>query len=176
MTERILTVYSIKHNSILRDGEVIAEIKSNGLVEFVSPELEKYRLPVWNLLDSVGRITKVEDGQDIAIWYDTVVKENLTTENTEAQQTETQQQTEQRNSELDEIMKEAEVENKLVINTVRELREVIQNMTGEAAPFLSQSLGDKTPELWDYFRRNRDFIETAKAAYQININLDKLDK
>lgn len=160
-------MYSIKHNSILRDGEFIAEIKSNGLVEFASPEFEKYRLPVWNHLDSVGRITKVEDGQDIAVWYDTVVKENLTTEN---------QPTEQRNSELDEIMKEAEVDNKLVINTVRELREVIQNMTGEAAPFLSQSLGDKTPELWDYFRRNRDFIETAKAAYQININLDKLDK
>ena len=164
-------MYSINHNSILRDGEFIAEIKSNGLVEFVSPELEKYRLPVWNLLDSVGRITKVEDGQDIAIWYDTVVNENLTTENTE-----TQQQTEQRNSELDKIMQSAEVDNKLVINTVRELREVIQNMTGEAAPFLSQSLGDKTPELWDYFRRNRDFIETAKAAYQINVNLEKLDK
>lgn len=159
-------MYSIKHNSILRDGEFIAEIKSNGLVEFNSPELEKYRLPVWNLLDSVGRITKVEDGQDIAIWYDTEIAETQ----------ETGQQTGQRNSELDEIMKEAEVENKLVINTVRELREVIQNMTGEAAPFLSQSLGDKTPELWDYFRRNRDFIETAKAAYQINVNLEKLDK
>lgn len=160
-------MYSIKHNSILRDGEVIAVIQSNGLVEFKSPELEKYRLPVWNLLASVGRITKVEDGQDIAVWYDSVVKENLTTEN---------QETEQRNAELDEIMQSAEVDNKLVINTVRELREVIQNMTGEAAPFLSQSLGDKTPELWDYFRRNRDFIETAKAAYQINVNLSKLDK
>jgi hypothetical protein len=161
-------VYSIKHNSILRDGEVIAVIQSNGLVEFNSPELEKYRLPVWNLLDSVGRITKVEDGQDIAIWYDTE------TQTAETQPTE--QQTEQRNTELDEIMQSAEVDNKLVINTVRELREVIQNMTGEAAPFLSQSLGDKTPELWDYFRRNRDFIETAKAAYQINVNLSKLDK
>jgi hypothetical protein len=164
-------VYSIKHNSILRDGEFIAEIKSNGLVEFISPEFEKYRLPVWNLLDSVGRITKVEDGQDIAIWYDTVVKENLTTETQD-----TEQQTEQRNTELDKIMQAAEVENKLIINTVRELREVIQNMTGEAAPFLSQSLGDKTPELWDYFRRNRDFIETAKSAYEINVNLEKLDK
>lgn len=160
-------MYSIKHNSILRDGEVIAVIQSNGLVEFASPELEKYRLPVWNLLDSVGRITKVEDGQDIAVWYDSVVKENLTTET---------QPTEQRNAELDEIMQSAEVDNKLVINTVRELREVIEKMTGEAAPFLSQSLGDKTPELWDYFRRNRDFIETAKAAYQINVNLSKLDK
>jgi hypothetical protein len=151
----------------LRDGEVIAEIKSNGLVEFKSPELEKYRLPVWNLLDSVGRITKVEDGQDIAIWYDTEIAETQTTE---------QQQTEQRNAELDEIMQSAEVENKLVINTIRELREVIEKMSGEAAPFLSQSLGDKTPELWDYFRRNRDFIETAKSAYQINVNLSKLDK
>ena len=164
-------MYSINHNSIYRDGEFIAEIKSNGLVEFVSPELEKYRLPVWNLLDSVGRITKVEDGQDIAVWYDSVVKENLTNETQE-----TEQQTEQRNTELDKIMQSSEVENKLVINTVRELREVIQNMTGEAAPFLSQSLGDKTPELWDYFRRHRDFIETAKAAYQINVNLEKLDK
>ena len=164
-------MYSINHNSIYRDGEFIAEIKSNGLVEFVSPELEKYRLPVWNLLDSVGRITKVEDGQDIAVWYDSVVKENLTNETQE-----TEQQTEQRNTELDKIMQSSEVENKLVINTVRELREVIQNMSGEAAPFLSQSLGDKTPELWDYFRRNRDFIETAKAAYQINVNLEKLDK
>ena len=159
-------MYSINHNSILRDGEVIAVIQSNGLVEFNSPELEKYRLPVWNLLDSVGRITKVEGGQDIAIWYDTEIAETQPTE----------QQTEQRNAELDEIMQSAEVENKLVINTVRELREVIQNMTGEAAPFLSQSLGDKTPELWDYFRRHRDFIETAKAAYQINVNLEKLDK
>jgi hypothetical protein len=157
-------VYSIKHNSILRDGEVIAVIQSNGLVEFNSPELEKYRLPVWNLLDSVGRIAKVEDGQDIAIWYDT-----------ETQTAETQE-TEQRNAELDEIMQSAEVENKLVINTIRELREVIEKMSGEAAPFLSQSLGDKTPELWDYFRRNRDFIETAKSAYQINVNLSKLDK
>ena len=159
-------MYSINHNSILRDGEVIAVIQSNGLVEFNSPELEKYRLPVWNLLDSVGRITKVEDGQDIAIWYDIEITETQPTE----------QQTEQRNTELDEIMQSAEFDNKLVINTVRELREVIEKMTGEAAPFLSQSLGDKTPELWDYFRRNRDFIETAKAAYQINVNLEKLDK
>lgn len=159
-------MYSIKHNSILRDGEVIAEIKSNGLVEFNSPELEKYRLPVWNLLDSVGRITKVEDGQDIAIWYDTEIAETQPTE----------QQTEQRNAELDEIMQAAEVDNKLVINTVRELREVVEKMTGEAAPFLSQSLGDKTPELWDYFRRHIDMFTTIQAAYVVNVKLDRLYK
>lgn len=159
-------MYSIKHNSILRDGEVIAEIKSNGLVEFNSPELEKYRLPVWNLLDSVGRITKVEDGQDIAIWYDTEIAETQPTK----------QQTEQRNTELDEIMQSAEVDNKLVINTVRELREVVEKMTGEAAPFLSQSLGDKTPELWDYFRRHIDMFTTIQAAYVVNVKLDRLYK
>ena len=158
-------MYSINHNSILRDGEIIAEIKANGLVEFVSSEFEKYRLPVWNLLDSAGRITKIADGQDLAIWYDTE------TQPTEQQ---TEQQTEQRNAELDEIMQSAEVDNKLVINTVRELREVIEKMTGEAAPFLSQSLGDKTPELWAYFRRHIDMVEMTKENYTINVNLDRL--
>lgn len=166
-------MYSIKHNSIYRDGEVIAEIKPNGLVEFASPELKKYRLPVWNHLDSVGRINKVADGQDIAIWYEesapeqnSVVKENLTTENT----------AEERNSELDQIMRESEIENKLVINYVSELREVVEKMTGEPAPFMSQSLGDATPELWDYFRRHIDYFDTIKAAYIVNVKLDRLYK
>ena len=166
-------MYSIKLNSIYRDGEVIAEIKPNGLVEFASPELEKYRLPVWNHLDSVGRINKVADGQDIAIWYEeaapeqnSVVKENLTTENT----------AQQRNSELDQIMRESEIENKLVINYVSELREVVEKMTGEPAPFMSQSLGDATPELWDYFRRHIDYFDTIKAAYIVNVNLNRLYK
>ncbi len=166
-------MYSIKHNSIYRDGEVIAEIKANGLVEFTSPEFEKYRLPVWNHLDSVGRINKVAGGQDIAVWYDeadaeqnSVVKENLTTENSAPV----------RNAELDKIMQESENESKLVINYVEELREVVEKMTGEPAPFMSQSLGDATPELWDYFRRHIDYFDTIKAAYIVNVNLNRLYK
>ena len=161
-------MYSIKHNSILRDGEVIAEIKSNGMVEFNSPELEKYRLPVWNLLEGAGRITKIADGQDLAIWFET--EEAAGTENTEEKQPKTV-----KNSK-NQIPEDKDDDSRLVINTVRELREVVEKMTGEAAPFLSQSLGDKTPELWDYFRRHIDMFTTIQAAYVVNVKLDRLYK
>lgn len=159
-------MYSIKHNSIYRDEDLIAEIQANGMVEFISPELEKFRLPVWNLLADAGRINKVDNGVDLAVYFQQEEEEKVQ---------ESKEDKEFKNfSEAAE--QQVEDDSKLVIRTVTELREVVQQMTGEAAPYLSQSMGDKTPELWAYFRRHIDMFPTIKAAYVIDVNLDRLDR
>ena len=63
-------MYSIKHNTIYRQGEKIAEITANGLVVFYNADFEKYRLPVWNFLNEQRRITKIDNGQDLAIYFE----------------------------------------------------------------------------------------------------------
>ena len=154
-------MYSIRHNIIYRQGEKIAEIMANGLVVFESLELEKYRLPVWNFIEKQGRINKIDNGQDLAIYFEN--------------ETEAEKETETQDKKQYEFTAETETSN-LNINTVRDMLDIVERMSGETAPFMSQSLGDKTPEIWDYFKRNLAIIEIIKTQYNVEIKLDKLYK
>ena len=141
-------MYQIKGNQVIRDGEVVAVVLPDGMLE-VPEGMEKYRTQSVKELAKVGR--RAEDGTFV------FVDEAAAAAEVEAQ------------SDLSDTSDRSDNLERPVISTVRELVAAVEAAAGESAPPLSPAWGDETPEVWAWLRRHTGDYNAVRANYDIRI-------
>ena len=165
--------YQIKGNQVVRDGEVVAVVLPDGMLE-VPEGMEKYRTQSVKELAKVGR--RSEDGTFVFVDEVAAATEAANAANIAGLEEPVETAGEPPAEDIEEPAEDAAPSSRPVIRTVRELVAAVEAAAGECAPPLSPFWGDETPEVWAWLRRHTADYNAIRENYDIRIAHNHLEE